>query len=284
MVSFIWLICWLCDSISWSNLCRSSTNSLRLASNRNFEANNTPPALIRLSFGASPVDAPSLVVVVHSSWTALVVRQKASTLVIFVVLAHSKQVLAEAFLAMNENSSWNKKLVNFICLQNFNFKSSVLTGDRCVYMSAKTVSWVSLKRIFSILSGNPPFSSDSSPEMKMLSFFTPCDPRYRHNKDLVEDIFAEARGVFEDLTSSSEESSCSADSESDDSSENLPSRRVRRYFVLMTQKHKNIYIEFLGSIGPWPRSGQVPKFHFRAWWYSIIVQEFETDTKNHIGL
>jgi hypothetical protein len=46
--------------------------------------------------------------------------------------------------------------------------------------------------------------------------------RYRHNKDLVEDIFAEARGMFEDLTSSSEESSCSADSESDDSSENLP--------------------------------------------------------------
>jgi hypothetical protein len=48
------------------------------------------------------------------------------------------------------------------------------------------------------------------------------ETRYRHNKDLVEDIFAEARGMFEDLTSSSEESSCSADSESDDSSENLP--------------------------------------------------------------
>jgi hypothetical protein len=46
--------------------------------------------------------------------------------------------------------------------------------------------------------------------------------RYRHNKDLVEDIFAEARGMFEDLTSSSEESSCSADLKSDDSSENLP--------------------------------------------------------------
>jgi hypothetical protein len=49
------------------------------------------------------------------------------------------------------------------------------------------------------------------------------ETRYRHNKDLVEDIFAEARGMFEDLTStSSDESSCSADSESDDSSENLP--------------------------------------------------------------
>jgi hypothetical protein len=66
MVSFIWLICWLWNSIFWSNLCRSSTNSFRLASNRNLEANKTSqvairPALIRLFFGASLADAPSLV-------------------------------------------------------------------------------------------------------------------------------------------------------------------------------------------------------------------------------
>jgi hypothetical protein len=57
--------------------------------------------------------------------------------------------------------------------------------------------------------------------------------RYRHdghNKDLVEDIFAEARGMFEDLTSSSEESNCSADSKSDDSSENPPQKFPRVEF------------------------------------------------------